>query len=109
MYIQDFSRVQGQQMLETMPQFAKDLIFFCEAQNFPSQAVQKLAQYDFSLASDVQFVFSIGGEHFGTAEDFSKLGRNGLARALHNLGFETNEKIELDYVVCVSSSETGFH
>jgi hypothetical protein len=96
MYIQDFPRLEKPNT--NLSQFAKDLIFFIEAQKIPSHVIDKLREYDFQKAEGVGFVHSISGDHIDHVE---RHGKNGLASAIERLGLKLNqdEILQLCYVV----------
>src|ERR1700737_5362632 len=98
MYIQDFPRIHVFQSAESIPQFAKDLLFYIKAQKLPPYIFRQLCEYDFSKSAGVEFVHSISGEHFDELERHSK---NGLASAVKRLGFEPTQgqTLQLCYVV----------
>lgn len=98
MYIQDFPRCSGQQSVEELPQFAKDLIFFVKGQNLPPHIIDKVCEYDFEKSAGVEFVHSMSGEHFDHLDRHAK---NGLATAVKRLKLEPTQgqTLQLCYVV----------
>jgi hypothetical protein len=103
MYIQDFPRNHSLQNAESMPQFAKELLFYIKAQNLPPHILSKVCEYDFSKSAGVEFVHSMSGEHLAGLD---RHGKNGLASAIKRLGFEPSQSqtLQLCYVVKLKPS-----
>src|ERR1700694_2397453 len=103
MYIQDFPRNHILQSVDTMPQFAKDVLFYLKAQKLPEHILSKVCEYNFSKTAGIEFVHSMSGEHF---DELERHGKNGLATAIKRLSFEPaqGQTLQLCYVVQPKSS-----
>ena len=106
MYIQDFPRLPTQQSENSMPQFAKDLLYFIKSQSLPTHILNKVCEYDFQKSAGIEFIHSMSGEHFDHLDRQSK---NGLASAINRLGLkpQQGQTLQLCYVVRNSTLNDG--
>ena len=98
MYIQDFPRLPTPQPQESMPQFAKDLLYFIKTQTLPTHILSKVCEYDFQRSAGIEFVHSMSGEHM---DHLDRQSNNGLASAISRLGLkpQQGQTLQLCYVV----------
>jgi hypothetical protein len=78
------------------PQFAKDLLYFLQAQGLPDDVIRRVHEHDFSETADLGFVHTIGGAHEG--DSWKLTGHCGLGRTVAGLGLNSKNPIEVDYV-----------
>lgn len=98
MYIQDFPRLASPQLQDSMPQFAKDLLYFIKTQTLPTHILNKVCEYDFQKSAGIEFIHSMSGEHF---DQLNRQSKNGLASAITRLGLkpQQGQTLQLCYVV----------
>lgn len=94
--------------------FAKELLYFLGAMGLPSKTLDSFRSFDYSNTNHLalvhsMYVYSItlsnpphltpasGGSHSGT--ELQRTGYPGLGRSVSSLGLNTDEPLELDYVV----------
>lgn len=82
--------------LEELPQFGRELFRFMKAMGLEQRIAQSLLKFDFSGTEEVAFVHTIAGAN----TDWEHTGYPLLSTAVQELGFETDEVIKLDFVVC---------
>ena len=76
--------------------FQRNLKQFLEAQTVPQEVSRKLDMYDFGKTENIGFVSGIGGMHEG--ESWRETGLCGLSRTVKELGLDTDEAIDVDFV-----------
>ncbi|CAF9911263.1 MAG: hypothetical protein HETSPECPRED_000285 [Heterodermia speciosa] len=76
--------------------FARELIYFLQAQGLAPNIIQSLHNFDFSATKHLAFVHTIGGAHTGTA--WQRTGSCGLGRAIQRLHLATDEPLNLDFI-----------
>ncbi|KAH9221079.1 tyrosyl-DNA phosphodiesterase-domain-containing protein [Leptodontidium sp. 2 PMI_412] len=86
----------GQAATELTP-FAEELLFFADALGLDQGTLKSLKKFDFSRTVQMAFVHSIGGSHLDR-EAWKRTGYCGLATAVQNLGLETEEAIDIDFL-----------
>lgn len=74
--------------------FGEDLLHFVEKQGLEQDVRDGLLNFDFKATTGMAFVHSVGG--ISTDADISMTGLPGLARAVRNLGLET-DTLQIDY------------
>lgn len=92
---------------EDMTPFGRDLIYFLKAMDLDASIIQSIHNFDFSATKDYAFVHTIGGVHEG--ESWRKTGYCGLGSAVQNLGLQTSNDLDIDFVASsIGSLNYGF-
>ncbi|KAK9370252.1 tyrosyl-DNA phosphodiesterase-domain-containing protein [Lipomyces kononenkoae] len=107
MYIHDFPLRDDQHCVDIeLTQFAKELIYFVEAQGMFPDIVDRLKrQVLWENTENVRFVHSIGGEH-REESGIRRTGYLGLSKAVRELGGNGNTEAQIDYVISSLGSVT---
>ena len=84
--------------------FFEDLMVFLKAMKLQDDVLRRIQEYDFSQASHLGFVHTIGGAH---ADDAWRLtGLCGLGRTIGVLGLQTLNPLQMDFVTSSVGSLT---
>ncbi|KAL9608789.1 MAG: hypothetical protein Q9167_006395, partial [Letrouitia subvulpina] len=81
-----------------MTDFGKDLIFFLKAISLDKTIIESISRFDLAATKDLAFVHTIGGAHLGEDEPWRRTGYCGLGKAIKQLGLDTEEQLELDFI-----------
>ncbi|GFF59823.1 hypothetical protein IFM62136_04329 [Aspergillus lentulus] len=84
--------------------FEEDLVYFLRASTLDENIISRLDEFDFSQASHIMLVHSIGGSHTGNT--WRRTGYCGLGRAVNALGLRTSKPINIDFVASSVGSLT---
>ena len=76
--------------------FERELVYFLRAMGLENSLIESISDFDFTATKDLAFVHTIGGPHVG--ESWRRTGYCGLGRAIQELGLETQNAIDLDFV-----------
>ena len=76
--------------------FERELVYFLRAMDLEESLIESISDFDFTATKDLAFVHTIGGPHVG--ESWRRTGYCGLGRAIQELGLETQNAIDLDFV-----------
>ncbi|KAJ5147845.1 hypothetical protein N7526_001197, partial [Penicillium atrosanguineum] len=79
------------------PPFYKELVYFLKASTLHDNIIKKLENFDFSKTARYAFVHTIGGTH-SSEQAWRRTGYPGLGRAVTDLGLQTTEPVDMDYV-----------
>ncbi|KAJ5674747.1 uncharacterized protein N7477_004681 [Penicillium maclennaniae] len=79
------------------PPFYEELVCFLKASTLHDNIIQKLENFDFSKTARYAFVHTIGGAH-NSEQAWRRTGYPGLGRAVTNLGLQTSDPVDVDYV-----------
>ncbi|KAK9240946.1 tyrosyl-DNA phosphodiesterase-domain-containing protein [Lipomyces kononenkoae] len=107
MYIHDFPlREDGHSVNIEHTQFAKELVYFVEAQGMFPDIVERLkTQVLWENTENVRFVHSIGGEHREESRIW-RTGYPGLSKAVRELGGNGRSEAQIDYLISSLGSVT---
>ncbi|KAK9353681.1 tyrosyl-DNA phosphodiesterase-domain-containing protein [Lipomyces doorenjongii] len=107
MYIHDFPLRENRLSVNTeITRFAKELIYFVEAQDMFPDIVDRLKkQVLWENTEHLRFVHSIGGEHREESRIW-RTGYPGLSKAVRELGGNGRSEAQIDYVISSLGSVT---
>ena len=80
---------------EELTPFGKEMLHYLKKQELREDVRTGVLNFDFSATQNMMFVHTAGGAHFG--EDAERTGLPGLARAVRQLGLETDDSLEIDF------------
>jgi hypothetical protein len=80
---------------EELTSFAKEMLHYLKLQGLDRDVRDGVLNFDFSATKHMMFVHTSGGMHYG--ENMNRTGLTGLARAVRELGLQTDDSLEIDF------------
>lgn len=85
----------GKGEFEELSLFGKELVYYLKLQGLSHNVRDGVLNFDFSATKDMMFVHTAGGKHYG--ENMNRTGLTGLARAVRQMGLQTDDDLEIDF------------
>ena len=86
----------GKMKVEELTGFGKEMMHYLEKQELDEDIRKGVLNFDFEATKGMAFVHTVGGAQYG--EDAERTGLPGLGRAVRELGLQTEDNLEIDFV-----------